>query len=228
MKNRILVIDDEPDMVRVAKDLLEDDGYVVISASGAAEADRKLQVSQPNLILLDIRLPVKNGFEILKKLKQDITTRMIPVIMVSVRGEESDKVLGLELGADDYVTKPYSRRELAARVKAVLRRHSHLSENEEIIEQGGIQLNVSTWEAFVNGKSVKLTPKELKLLGTMLQRPRRLLSRTFLFESVWGYEHVGTTRTVDVHIEQLRKKLGVAGQQIVTLKGLGYKLIPNE
>jgi len=225
---RILVIDDEPDMVRVATDLLQEEGYVVTPASGAAEAARKLHSGPPNLILLDIRLPFKNGFEILKDLKKDPATRAVPVIMVSVRGEEADKVLGLELGADDYVTKPYSKRELAARVKAVLRRHES-REEDPILEEGGIRLNLSTCDVQVNnGKPVILTPKEIQLLGVLLRRPGRVLSRTYLFETVWGYEHVGTTRTVDVHMEQLRRKLGEAGRQILTLKGLGYKFQPQD
>jgi DNA-binding response OmpR family regulator len=223
---RILVIDDEPDMVRVATDLLHEEGYVITSASGASEATRKLHSGPPDLILLDIRLPIKNGFEILKDLKKDPATRAVPVIMVSIKGEEADKVLGLELGADDYVTKPYSRRELAARVKAVLRRHES-REEEPILEEGGIRLNLSTCDVQADGKLVILTPKEIQLLGVLLRRPGRILNRTYLFETVWGYEHVGTTRTVDVHMEQLRRKLGPAGKQIVTLKGLGYKFQPQ-
>jgi DNA-binding response OmpR family regulator len=223
---RILVIDDEPDMVRVAKDLLEEEGFSVSSAS-AAEAARKLQAGPPDLILLDIRLPVKSGFEILKELKNEPTTRKVPVIMVSVKGGESDKVLGLELGADDYVTKPYSKRELAARVKAVLRRHE-ADEEEPILNAGGIKLDLTTYEVEVGKKPVKLTPKEIQVLSVFLKRPGRVLGRTYLFESVWGFEHASTTRTVDVHVESLRRKLGRAGEQIVTLKGLGYKFQPEK
>lgn len=226
MKKRILVVDDESDMLRIAKDLLEEEDYAVITASGASEAAQKLQAGAPDLILSDVRMPMKNGFEFLKDLRQDPVTRSVPVIMVSIKGEESDKVLGLELGADDYVTKPYSKRELAARVKAVLRRHHTSPEAEEIIEEGGIRLNLATYDASVDGKSVKMTPKELKLLAVILKRPGRVLNRQFLFETVWGYEHVGTTRTVDAHIEQIRRKLGKAGKQLITLKGLGYKFSP--
>ena len=224
---RILVIDDEPDMVRVAKDLLEEEGFAVSSASGAAEASRKLEAGPPDLILLDVRLPVKNGFELLKELKSNLATRKVPVIMVSVKGGESDKVLGLELGADDYVTKPYSKRELAARVKAVLRRHE-LLEEEPVLDEGGIKLNLATYEVEVGRKPLKLAPKEIQLLSVFLKRPGHVLNRTYLFETIWGYEHVATTRTVDVHVESLRRKLGRAGEQIVTLKGLGYKFLPKK
>lgn len=222
MGRRIVVIDDEPDMVKIATDLLESDGYVVSSFLNPKDGLRKIQENPPDLIILDIRLPEMDGFQVCKTLKADPKTKGVPIIMVSVKSEETDVVVGLELGADDYLTKPLRKRELLARVKSVLRRLD-TDPTDQRIECGPITVDYGSYSATINKKPVDLTPKEFELLGFLLKRKGRVVTRAVISENVWGIEFTNSTRTIDVHIDTLRKKLGKFGSCIESLKGIGYR-----
>jgi two-component system alkaline phosphatase synthesis response regulator PhoP len=223
MKQKILVIDDEQDIVRIVKDLLESEGYFVTTAKNAAEAFKKIKESRPDLIVLDLKLPGIDGLEICRSVKNDPKTTDISVIILSTKSEESDKIVGLEIGADDYVTKPFSTGELAARVKAVLRKNTPKEDQAAVIKLGDIQVNLNERAVLAGNKGIALTKKEFELLCLFMKKNGRVLNRAYLIESVWGYEYFGTTRTVDVHVKSLRKKLGKHGSLIVTVGGMGYK-----
>ncbi len=179
--------------------------------------------SIPELIMLDIMLPGEDGMELLKKLKANPATNNIPVIMATAKGTEFDKVLGLDSGADDYLTKPFGMMEMIARVNAVLRRFGKQEDNEDIIESGNIRIDIGTHTVTVDGKDVALTLKEFELLQMFMRRPEHVFSRENLLSEVWGIHYAGETRTVDVHIGTLRTKLGPYGKNIETVRGVGYK-----
>jgi two-component system alkaline phosphatase synthesis response regulator PhoP len=220
----ILVIEDEKNILELVKYNLEQEGFRVLAASkGNAGLETALK-EKPSLVILDLMLPEMNGLEICKTLKRNDRTRLIPIIMLTAKGTESDKVVGLELGADDYITKPFSPRELAARVKAVLRRSQEKSP-EEILRSGTIELDVTKHELRLKGKSVEITAKEFELLRALMSSKARVLTREVLLSKVWGYENSVNieTRTVDMHIGQLRKKIGKEAERIVTVKSIGYR-----
>lgn len=223
MSKRVFIIDDEPDMVKIGTDLLEADGYLVTSSGNPVDALKKIRTTPPDLILLDIRLPEKDGFQVCKELKSDPQTRNIPIIMISVKSDETDVVVGLEMGADDYLSKPLRKRELLARVKTVLRRLEP-DAGVQRIECGPLTLDYGSYTATVNKKPLSLTPKEFELLGFFLKRKNRVLTRAVISDNVWGIEFTNSTRTIDVHVDQLRKKLGKYGSLITGLKGIGYRL----
>ena len=177
----------------------------------------------PELVLLDIMLPGEDGMELLKKLKSSNKTKDIPVIMVTAKGTEYDKVIGLDSGADDYVTKPFGMMELVSRIKAVLRRSGRSSQEEEM-ENGGVRLNIKRHEVTVDGKPVALTLKEFELLERLMRNKNIVLTRDQLLGDIWGYDFDGETRTVDVHIRTLRQKLGDKGDLIETVRGVGYRI----
>ena len=222
MNKRIAIIDDEPDMVRIATDLLVPEGYIVTSSNHPTEGLKKIRSGPPDLILLDVRLPDQDGYQVLKELKSDPRTKGVPVVMVSVKSDESDIVVGLEMGAEDYITKPFRRRELLARVKTVLRRLDRAPEPERL-QVGDICLDFGSYTAVVGRKPLALTPKEFELLGFFLRMQGRILTRATICEAVWGFEFTGTSRTIDVHVDQLRHKLGKLGSCIKGLKGVGYR-----
>ncbi len=222
MNQRIFIVDDEPDMVRIAADLLEEEGYHVTASTHPEEAIKKIRTNPPDLILLDIRMPDKDGLEVCRELKSDPQTNSVPIIMISVKAEEADVVLGLELGAEDYIPKPYRRRELLARVKTALRR-ADPNQKVERLQVGPFTLDFGSYQAFINKKELSLTPKEFELLSFFLKREGRVLTRAMISESVWGVEYTGSTRTIDVHVDMLRRKLGKWGDAIVGLKGVGYR-----
>ena len=223
MNKRIAIIDDEPDMVKIATDLLEPEGYVISSSNHPSEGLKKIRSGIPDLLLLDVRLPDQDGYQVLKELKNDPRTKTMPVMMVSVKAEEADVVVGLEMGAEDYITKPFRRRELLARVKTVLRRQDTTPDAERL-EAGPLCLDYGSYTATVNKKALALTPKEFELLGFFLRRQGRILTRATICEAVWGYEFTGTSRTIDVHVDALRHKLGAkVGAWIKGLKGVGYR-----
>lgn len=222
MNKRIAIIDDEPDMVRIATDLLEPEGYTVTSSHHPNDGLKKIRGGPPDLILLDVRLPDMDGYQVLKELKNDPRTRGVPVMMISVKSDESDVVVGLEMGAEDYLTKPLRRKELLARVKTVLRRLDRAPEPERL-QVGEICLDFGSYTASVARKALTLTPKEFELLGFFLRMQGRILTRATISEAVWGIEFTGTTRTIDVHVDQLRRKLGKLGPCIKGLKGVGYR-----
>ncbi len=223
MGRRVFIIDDEPDMVKIATDLLESESYVVTSFLSPKDALKKIQDNPPDLLLLDIRLPEMDGFQVCKLLKSDPKTRSVPIIMVSVKSDETDVVVGLEMGADDYLTKPLRKRELLARVKTVLRRQEGDAADDQRLQIGPIVVDYGSYEASLNKKALDLTPKEFELLGFFLKRKGRVLTRAVISENIWSTEFTGSTRTIDVHVDTLRKKLGKYGSAIVSLKGIGYR-----
>jgi DNA-binding response OmpR family regulator len=225
---KILIVEDEPHMRMGLKDNLEFEGYEVDYAEDGELATSKILSNQYSLILLDVMLPKASGFDVCKKIrKEGIKT---PVILVTAKGEEIDKVLGLELGADDYVTKPFSLRELLARIKAVLRRAESISdEKKEVVAKiGKIDVNFSTYSAEIEGESVPMSHKEFEIIHYLWENRNKTVSRDELLQKIWGYEESPTTRTVDNFILKLRQKIEVDFNNpkiILTVHGIGYKLI---
>ncbi|MBI4367990.1 MAG: response regulator [Candidatus Omnitrophica bacterium] len=224
VKETILVVEDEKNIVELVKYNLEQEGYRVLTASKGDIGLDLARKQKPALILLDLMLPEIDGIEICKILKQDDQTSAIPIVMLTAKSQEADKVLGLELGADDYITKPFSPRELVARVKAVLRR-AHEKPKAKILKVGQLELDVDKHLVTLKGKGVDLTSKEYDLLKTLLEAHGRVLSREILLDQVWGYDQSINieTRTVDMHIGQLRKKLKAESERIITVKNTGYR-----
>jgi DNA-binding response OmpR family regulator len=223
---RVLVVEDETDIAGLIKHTLErsGDASVEVVARGD-EALRSITGRPPDLVILDLNLPVLSGDEVCRILRQKQETRQIPIIMLTARTSESDRVAGLDLGADDYVTKPFSLRELAARVRAVLRRRRAAADEARQARYTGKHL-IADFDAVavtVDTKPVKLTRREFELLRFLVENRNRVLSRDRLLERVWGYDRFIETRSVDVHVGRLRAKLGAAGQQIETVIGLGYR-----
>lgn len=226
LKKRLFIIDDEADMIRIATDLLEPEGFLVLSAKHPEQGLKTIRANPPDILLLDVRLPDKDGFEVLREIKADAKTHHVPVIMVSVKADEADVVIGLEFGADDYVAKPFRKRELLARIKAVLRRRE-AHPNEQKVELGPLHLDYARYVATINKHNIDLTPKEFELLGYLMQRIGRVNTRAAMSEAVWGTEYLASTRTIDVHVDTLRRKLGKLGSWIVGLKGVGYRFDPD-
>jgi two-component system alkaline phosphatase synthesis response regulator PhoP len=225
LKERILVIDDDASILKLVSDVLTEEGFSVTTASCGEEGIKKVRQSKPNLVILDLRLPDMDGFQICQTLKKDKSVSSIPIIMLTVKSTKSSTVAGLEMGADDYIVKPFNQEELVARVKTVLRRASGGEKVEEISRYGDIRLNLDKHTASLKDKEIDLTPMEFNLLHILIKKKGHVLNRNFLLETVWGYEYFGTTRTVDVHIGRLREKLGPLGEKIETVEGVGYKLI---
>ncbi|MFA5159260.1 MAG: response regulator [Candidatus Omnitrophota bacterium] len=220
----ILFVEDEKNIIELVKYNLEKEGFRVLTATkGHAGLEIALK-EKLALVLLDLMLPEMSGLEICQTLKRNEKTRSIPIIMLTAKGTESDKVVGLELGADDYITKPFSPRELVARIKAVLRR-SLEKPTKEILRSGTIELDMTKHELRLKGKPVEITAKEFELLGLLMNSKGRVLTREVLLSKVWGYENSVNieTRTVDMHIGQLRKKIGKEAERIVTVKSVGYR-----
>ena len=228
---RILTVDDEETLVELLKYNLEKEGHKVLVATNGDEALTIAQQDLPDLVLLDIMMPGKDGFEVCKTLRKFEQTRNIPIIMISARGEEIDKVIGLELGADDFVTKPFSMRELLARVKAQLRRREPAfitgkSTVNENLHFGELVIRPKSFEVFLQGKAVTLTLKEFELLKILASNYGKVLTRVFLLESIWGFDYSEDTRTVDVHIRYLRQKIETDPSRpvyIETVRGVGYR-----
>jgi two-component system alkaline phosphatase synthesis response regulator PhoP len=220
----ILLIEDEKNIVELVKYNLEREGFRVLTAiKGNAGLAMALK-EKPALVILDLMLPELGGLDICKTLKHNDKTCNIPVIMLTAKSTETDKVVGLELGADDYMTKPFSPRELVARIKALFRR-VHEKPKLELLKAGTLELDITKHELRLKGNSSELTAKEFELLKTLMEASGRVLSREFLLERVWGYENSVNieTRTVDMHIGQLRKKIGKEAGRIVTVKSVGYR-----
>jgi two-component system alkaline phosphatase synthesis response regulator PhoP len=225
-KTRILIVEDEPAMVEGLRDNFEYEGYEVISAADGAEGLERALRDQPDLVVLDVMMPKMSGLDVCKQLKGKKPS--IPIIMLTARGQEIDKVVGLELGADDYVTKPFSIRELMARVKAVLRRVSPQTSGSESYRFSDVEVNVRSNEVLRGGKPVELSSKEFALLAYFVAHPAETLSRDRLLDAVWGYENYPNTRTVDAHIVHLRQKLEPNPEEpkfILTVHGTGYKFV---
>ena len=226
MSQKILIIEDEPDIRKTLEYNISREGYEVISASSLSEGKEKLESASFSLLLLDLMLPDGSGLDLCRELKQDKSLSSMPVIILTAKDDEVDKVVGFELGADDYVTKPFSVRELILRVKAVLKRGERKSDNMEVQRQfGELKIDVDSHEVFVNDEQVSLTALEFKLLRQLVDRRGRVQSRDQLLSDVWGYSSDVTTRTVDTHIKRLREKLGGMGKYVQTIRGVGYKFI---
>jgi two-component system phosphate regulon response regulator PhoB len=222
---RILVVDDEPDIVALVAYHLAKAGYRVSTAASGAEALAASREEHPALIVLDLMLPEMSGFEVLEQLRASEATRNVAVLMLTARREEPDRIRGLSLGADDYLTKPFSPQELVLRVAAILRRLAAAGAvAADIVSVGPIQIDRSAHRVTIDGMMVELTPTEFKLLLTLAERRGRVQSRSHLLETVWDAAPDIQTRTVDMHVQRLRGKLGVAGDLIETVRGFGYRL----
>lgn len=228
-KPRILIVDDEKNIVEAVRYSLEKEGFRALIAADGARGLELARRELPDLILLDWMLPEMDGLEVCRQLKQDRRTHAIPVIMLTVKSQETDKVLGLEMGADDFVTKPFSPRELLARIKAILRR-TQPADDGEAFRLDELTVDWGRHTVSLKGKPVELTPKEFELLRTLVIARGRVLSREALLERVWGYEHSMDieTRTVDLHVSQLRKKLKAVAKRIVTVKQAGYRFAVDD
>lgn len=200
-------------------------GYIVLRAEDGNAALEQARSAVPALILLDLMLPRMSGLEVCKTLKSESATKAIPIIMLTAKAEEVDRIVGLELGADDYMTKPFSPRELVLRVKSVLRRVTAPTEVADVIKLGDIQVDRSRYEVLVRGKAIDFTATEFKLLTLLMERRGRVQSRDALLNDVWGYENIIDTRTVDTHIRRLREKLGRSADCIETIRGFGYRVV---
>ena len=227
---KVLIVDDEEHIRELIKFNLKKEGYDIEVAINGVEALNIIREIKFDLILLDLMLPEIDGLEVCKEIRRNEETSDIPVMMITAKGEEFDKVLGLELGADDYITKPFSIRELMARVKALLRR-SNVKKEENIIKFGDVVVNFKTREVIKGTQNVELTLKEFELLKLLIKNKSNILTRELLLDKIWGYEYIGETRTVDVHIRHLRKKIESDDknpQYIQTIRGVGYKFTSNE
>ena len=222
---KVLIVEDEKDILQLVKMYLEKEGFRTVTASDGAEALRQVKSERPDLVVLDLMLPEIDGLEVCKKLRIAPQTSMLPIIMLTAKSEESDTVVGLELGADDYVGKPFSPRALLARIKALFRRLERPADREvSAYRYGTLNLNLCRHEVTVNGREVMLTAKEFGLLEHLLRNPGRVLTRDLLLNSVWGYDYHGTSRTVDVHVRRIKQKLPILNDAIMSVKSLGYKL----
>src|SRR5688572_23224772 len=221
---RILVVEDDPDISELIAHYLAKAGHQVDRLSHGGDAPRRVRETLPDLIVLDLMLPGLDGLMVCQALRSDPLTAAIPIIMVTARGDEADRIAGLELGADDYVTKPFSAKELAARVSALLRRTQRVDPAEPVVRYRTITIDSARHVVTVDGREVRLTAKEFLLLLYLVQHRGRVLSRDLLLTDVWGYQYTGGTRTVDVHIRRLREKVPVLTDAIETIKQFGYKL----
>ena len=219
----ILVVEDDKHISRLVKYNAEKAGYVCILAEDGEEALNVLTRQGADLIILDLMLPKMDGFEVCRAIKQNSKLKNIPIMMLTAKGEEVDRIVGLELGADDYVVKPFSPRELMLRIKAILRRGKAEDSLKDVIKRGSLVIDIPRHRATLNGKEIELTPIEFKLLVTLIERSDRIQSRDQLLADVWDMHSDVFTRTVDTHIKRLREKLGKMGDQIETVRGSGYK-----
>jgi phosphate regulon transcriptional regulator PhoB len=228
MNTKVLVVDDEPDALELIDYNLRGAGYQVFTAANGTRAIELAKRHLPDLIILDLMLPEIDGVEVCKILRRNSETQDIPIIMLTAKADEIDRVIGLEVGADDYVTKPFSPRELTLRVKNILRRGKANSEGKQpVIEIANIAIDPEKHEVLVDGNKVILTATEFKLLYLLASRQGRIQSRERLLEDVWEYEADVYTRTVDTHMRRLRKKLGESADLIETVRGVGYRFIEN-
>ncbi len=221
---KILVVEDESDVADLLTLNFRKAGFRISTAVDGASGLQKAREDRPDFIVLDLMLPKMSGLEVCKILKNDTATSHIPILMLTAKAEEIDRIVGLEFGADDYVTKPFSPREILLRIRAILRRGETADES---LKAGPISIDPSRHEVRVNGKQVRLTSLEFKLLQTLMQRRGRVQDRDRLLNEVWGYESVIDTRTVDTHVRRLREKLGKVGDAIETVRGFGYRLRDN-
>ena len=226
--HKILVVEDDTTLQDILKYNLEKEGFEVVTVGDGVKALEKSRAEKPSIIILDIMLPNMDGYEVCRILRSEMT---VPVLMLTAKAGEIDKVVGLELGADDYMTKPFSVRELIARVRALLRRSSMTGETIEIkesatLKSGNMEVNIDRHEASIDGNKLELSPKEFELLAYLIKHKGKVYSREFLLKEIWGYDYYGDSRTIDVHMRWLRKKIEVDPdhpRRLITLRGIGYK-----
>jgi two-component system phosphate regulon response regulator PhoB len=224
MSQKILIIEDEPDIRKTLEYNISREGYKVVSVSSLSEGKEQINSSDFSLILLDLMLPDGSGLDLCREIKSDKDKSSTPIIILTAKDDEVDKVVGFELGADDYVTKPFSVRELILRIKAILKRGESKNETVEVQRQfGELTMDIDSHEVFVNSEQIILTALEFRLLRQLVDRRGRVQSREQLLSDVWGYSAEVTTRTVDTHIKRLREKLGTMGKYVQTIRGVGYK-----
>jgi len=222
---KILIVEDEADIAQLLKLYLEKDGFRTTTASTGIEGLKLIKAEHPDMVILDLMLPEMDGLEVCKKIRSTLDTALLPILMLTAKAEESDTIIGLELGADDYVTKPFSPNVLVTRVRALFRRLERADDPKQTsYAYGPLLVDLSRHEAQVDGKEIPLTAKEFGLLEQLLHHPGRVLTRDVLLNAVWGYDYYGTTRTVDVHIRRLKLKIPLLGDAIISVKSLGYKL----
>jgi len=227
VKSKILVVDDEPEAVELVEFNLRQAGYDVITAADGAEALKKARAALPRLIVLDLMLPEIDGLEVCKMLRRDADTAKLPIIMLTARAAEMDRVLGLELGADDYISKPFSPRELVLRVKKILERGEPVNKDAGRFKYGELLIDGSRHLVSWRGRKIELTATEFKLLSLLASRRGRVQSRDQLLRDVWDYHNVIDTRTVDTHMRRLREKLGSASKYLDTVRGVGYRFVED-
>jgi two-component system, OmpR family, alkaline phosphatase synthesis response regulator PhoP len=221
---KVLVVDDEKDITALVAYHLEREGFHVLQAHDGLQALELITREPPSLLVLDLMLPHLSGLDLCRRLRKEPKTARLPILMLTAKAEEADKVLGLELGGDDYLTKPFGPRELVARVKALIRRSEEL-QSEEVMKAGSLQIDFGRYAVAVRNRPIELTAKEFDLLKALILAKGRVLTRDYLLERVWGYERASEieSRTVDVHVRRLREKLGLEAKRIVTVKGVGYR-----
>lgn len=224
---RALVVEDDPDIVELLTHYLAQDGWSVEGVADGRRALERLRAASFELLVLDLQLPGLDGLTLCSEVRRDKRTEALPVVMLTARGDEADRILGLELGADDYVTKPFSPKELVARVRALLRRHER-RESAEVLRFHALELDLGRHVARWDGQAVHLTAKEFALLVALLEAHGRVLTRQSLLEQVWGYSYADGTRTVDVHVRRLREKLPALAPFLRTVKSAGYRLADDE
>ena len=222
---KILIVEDEADIAQLVKLYLEKDGFRPTIAKTGVEGLKLVKAERPDMVILDLMLPEMDGLEICKKIRTSLDTALLPIMMLTAKAEESDTIIGLELGADDYVTKPFSPKVLVARVKALFRRLERADDPKQTsYAYGPLLVDLSRHEVLLDGAEIPLTAKEFGLLEQLLRHPGRVLTRDVLLNTVWGYDYYGTTRTVDVHIRRLKLKIQLLEDAIISVKSLGYKL----
>lgn len=217
----LLIIEDEPQIREIIRTYAEKEAYQVFEAGTGKEAFELFEARDYQMVILDVMLPDTDGWTILRKIRDKKT---VPVIMLTARAEEEDKLFGFDLGADDYMTKPFSAKELMARIKTVLKRNNVVTQGE-VIHLGAIEMNTSFHQVSVKGQAVEMTPLEYSLLSFFVDNRNLAMSRTQILDGVWGYDYFGDERTVDTHVKRLRRKLGDEGDQIKTIRGVGYRLV---
>jgi len=224
---KIIIVDDEENIRSLIIDYLEDKGFVVIGCSNTDDGYKRIVKSKPDLAILDLRMPSIGGAELCRLLRQTEETKTIPIIMLTVESSETDKVMGLEIGADDYIVKPFSLKELLARIKALLRRADGMQSEQRTLSNGDLEINIESHTVTIADKVVELRPKEFDLLVLFLQKPNILLDRSFILENIFGYKVPVSTRTIDTHIKNLRQALGPKyGEKIITVFSRGFKFVP--
>ena len=222
---RVLVVEDDPDIVELIDHYLKAEGFEVESLSDGRQALERLRAGSFGLLILDLQLPGLDGLSVCAELRRDKRTRALPIVMLTARGDEADRVVGLEVGADDYVVKPFSPKELVARVRALLRRAERRESDEAPLVLAGLEIDSARHTVLAQGMPVHLTAKEFALLLALVEADGRVRSRQALRENVWGYSYAEGTRTVDVHVRRLREKIPSLGDRLVTVKSLGYRLV---